>query len=111
MIPKIATAFCSGVAATGSTCGALNGAILALSMVQGRENADDNRERLYANTQALVNGFKEKFEHTKCPDLIQIQLGTPEASAEYQARGLSSQCEQYIRFTTQMAVELLAEGE
>lgn len=99
------------MAATGSTCGALNGAILALSMMQGRESMDDNRERLYANTQELVNGFKEKFEHTRCPELIHIQLGTPEASAEYQERGLSSQCEQYIRFTTQMAVILLAEEE
>lgn len=111
LIPAIATAFCSGLSQTGGTCGALTGGILALSMARGRRSTDDDREALYAKTQALVEGFEEKFKAVNCPDLIHIQLGTPEASAEYKIRNLSKQCEQYIREVTEKAVAMLQEAE
>lgn len=111
LIPKIATAFGSGVAETGSTCGALNGAILGLSMALGRTQQDDDRTQLYEKTQRLVTAFKDKFDSTNCPELIQLQLGTPEASEEYRQRGLSAQCETYIHFAAQMAAELLQEDD
>jgi len=79
-------------------------------MVHGREGLEYNRERLYEKTRQLVKSFEDKFRHTKCPDLIQLQLGTPEASEQYRARGLNQQCEEYIRFVTHMAVELVQEG-
>ena len=103
----MATAFCSGLAETGGLCGALTGGILALSLVQGRRTNGDTREKLYANTRKLIQEFEERFENKNCPDLIHLQLGTPEASAEYQARGLKPQCEQYIRQLTRQTVELL----
>lgn len=109
LIPKIATAFCSGVSATGSTCGALNGAILALSMRLGRTDQDDDRTRLYEKTQRLSAAFKAQHGYLNCPELLNLQLGTPEASEEYRKRGLNAQCTEYIRFATQMAVELLQE--
>lgn len=111
LVPAIATAFCSGLSETGGTCGALTGGILALSMARGRRSTDDGREALYEKTRALIGGFEQKFSAARCPDLIHIQLGTPEASAEYQARGLSTQCEQYIRQVTESAVALLQEEE
>lgn len=78
-------------------------------MVQGRGSQEDNREVVYRNTQKLVAAFKENFEHLKCPDLLQLQLGTPEASTIYRERGLNKQCEGYVHFVTKMAVELLQE--
>jgi len=110
LIPGIATAFCSGYAETGGTCGALNGAVLALSMIYGRRTNQDSRELVYAKTRQLVDAFEERFLATICPDLLQIKLGTPDASMEYQVRGLHKQCENYIRQITQVAVTLL-EGE
>ena len=109
LIPAVATAFCSGLSETGGTCGALTGGILALSMARGRRSQGDSRQALYENTRALIGGFEEKFAAARCPDLIHIQLGTPEASAEYQARGLSKQCEQYIRDVTERAAAMLQE--
>jgi C_GCAxxG_C_C family probable redox protein len=108
LIPAVATAFCSGLAETGSQCGALSGGILALSMVQGRRSNGDNRELVYTNTRRLMDHFDRTFKARTCPDLIHIQLGTPAASEEYAARGLSSQCEQYIREVTKRTIELLA---
>jgi hypothetical protein len=78
-------------------------------MVLGRDGLEYDRTRLYEKTRKLVTAFQEEFEHLTCPELLQLQLGTPEASAEYRQRGLSAQCEGYVRFATQMAVELLQE--
>ena len=76
-------------------------------MVEGRRTSQDSRVSVYAKTKHLVNTFQNTFQDTQCPDLLQLQLGTPEASVEYQARGLSKQCERYIREITRVAVELL----
>jgi len=84
---------------------------MAVSMLEGRRTTQDSRERVYAITRQLISTFQENFQHTTCPDLLQLQLGTPEASAEYQSRGLHSQCEQYIRLITHTAVKLLKEYE
>jgi len=78
-------------------------------MVHGRGSSDDYREVVYRKTQKLVAAFKENFDHLKCPDLLQLQLGTPEASVIYRERGLNKQCEGYVHFVTKMAVELLQE--
>jgi len=90
-------------------CGALTGGIMALSMTRGRRSIEDGREELYANTRALISGFEEKFGATRCPDLIHIQLGSPVASEEYQARSLHQQCEQFIREVTERTAAMLQE--
>ena len=79
-------------------------------MVEGRRTTQDSRERVYAVTRQLISTFQETFQHTSCPDLLKLQLGTPQASAEYQSRGLHKQCEQYIRLITHTAVKLLQEA-
>jgi len=83
---------------------------MAVSMVEGRATTQDSRERVYAITKQLIRTFQENFQHTTCPDLLQLQLGTPQASAEYQSRGLHQQCEQYIRLITHASVKLLQEA-
>ena len=79
-------------------------------MARGRRSTEEGREGLYEKTRTLIDCFEEKFEAARCPDLIHIQLGTPEASEEYRSRGLSKQCEQYIREVTSHTVALLQEG-
>ena len=54
LIPKIATGFCSGVAQTGGMCGAYSGAVMALSMVHGRDAAAAARH--YARASSLRPG-------------------------------------------------------
>jgi hypothetical protein len=80
---------------------------MALSMVEGRSSVSDGRELLYRKANLLVDEFQQAFGYRDCPDLIQIQLGTPEASAEYETRGLKAQCEGYIRAVAARTVELL----
>jgi hypothetical protein len=79
-------------------------------MVEGRESIDFEREVLYQKANLLMEAFTDKFDHKNCPDLILIQLGTPGSSVEYNARGLKSQCEEYIRETTSKTIELLSKS-
>lgn len=76
-------------------------------MVEGRNSIEAERENLYRKANLLVDGFKQEFKHTNCPDLLQLDLKSPDASEQYQARGLKSQCEGYIREVTARTVELL----
>ncbi|MEJ2757741.1 MAG: C-GCAxxG-C-C family protein [Anaerolineales bacterium] len=110
LIPKIASAFCSGLAQTNGPCGAMTGGVMGLSLCEGRMDARDGREKLYQKTQRLVDSFSGQFGDTYCTKLLQLQLGTREASQEYAARNLSVQCEDYVREAARMAVELIQEG-
>ena len=110
LIPRIATAFCSGLAQTNGPCGAMTGGVMALSMCEGREDVQDGREKLYQKTRHLVGSFEARFGNTHCTKLLKLQLGTPEASQEYADRGLSVQCEGYLREAARLAAELIQEG-
>jgi C_GCAxxG_C_C family probable redox protein len=109
LIPKIATGFCSGVAQTGGMCGALSGAIMALSMVHGRGTNGDGREFLYKISQKLVMGFEEKYGSQNCSGLLDLDLGTDEGQAAYKARNLFPTCEGYVREAARLVEELLVE--
>ena len=111
LIPRIATVFCSGQAQMGGQCGALTAGLMALSMVEGRNGISDPREALYQKANLLVDGFRQEFEHTLCPDLIRIDLKSPDASEQYQAGGLKSQCEGYIRYVTTRTIQILGENQ
>lgn len=110
LIPKIASAFCSGWAETNGPCGAMTGGVMGLSLCEGRANVQDGREKLYQKTQRLVQSFEAQFNNTHCTKLLQLQLGTPEAKEAYATRGLHVQCEGYVREAARLAVTLIAEG-
>jgi C_GCAxxG_C_C family probable redox protein len=107
LIPKIATGFCSGVAQTGGMCGALSGAILALSMVHGRGTNGDDRTFLYEKIKKLVWAFEDQFGSDNCSQLLDLDLGTEQGQAEYKARNLYPQCEGYVREAARLVGELM----
>ncbi len=51
VIPGIATAFGGGIGGTGSVCGALVGAVMAISLRHGRRDPSERDARAYALTQ------------------------------------------------------------
>lgn len=107
LIPKIATAFCSGVAQTGGMCGALSGGIMALSMVHGRGTNGDGRELVYEKTHRLVREFEEKFGSRNCSVLLELDLGMEEGREAYKNRNLYPQCEGYVREVGRLVEELI----
>ena len=59
ILPRIATAFCSGMARSCGTCGALTGAMMGVSLALGCANPSESVEPCYRATQRLI---KLKFE-------------------------------------------------
>jgi len=92
LLPAIATGFCGGVSRRGGMCGAVSGAVMAISLVGGRRCAADSQEETYAAVQALVDGFAKEFGSINCPELIGVDLGAEEGRAEFRARGLIKRC-------------------
>ena len=85
LIPKIATAFGSGLAGTDGACGALSGGYLALSMCKGRDTLADDRSTLYADIAKLKAMFQGSFSSTECTTLLGFSLSSPNAGEKFQA--------------------------
>jgi C_GCAxxG_C_C family probable redox protein len=58
IIPRIATGFCSGMAPTCGLCGAANGAIMGIGLLNGVRAPGDRRTANYAAVQHLLAGFE-----------------------------------------------------
>lgn len=83
LIPKIATAFGSGLCRTNGMCGALSGGILALSMIKGRTIPTDPRDELYSDVARLKELFETTFHTCDCTALLGFSLAEPEASTKF----------------------------
>lgn len=74
---SIASPFGGGIARQGETCGAVVGALLALSLEFGPRNTHNNEE-IYQASQEFIRRFKAKFTYTNCKQLINFDLSQPE---------------------------------
>ena len=74
---KAGSGLAGGVARHGETCGALTGAIMALSSVVGREKLEDIEQYRKAMELAgrVYNLFMEKVGHTLCWEIHKIKFG------------------------------------
>jgi len=61
LLPKIATAFCSGMARSCGICGALTGAMMGVSLVLGRSTPNEFVQPAYTATQCLIQTFEKEF--------------------------------------------------
>lgn len=82
---KLATGFGGGVGLFGDTCGAISGAVLAVSAVYGRSELPENEDRkaamhaaaqqlygkpgLYRIFNQIPNRLNEKYGHTQCREI------------------------------------------
>lgn len=107
LLPKIATAFCSGMSRTCGHCGALTGAVMGISLVMGRERSTDSVQDSYLPAQKLVREFEEAFGSRNCNDLLGCDLGTPEGQAAFRERKLHERCLQYTVKAAEIAARLI----
>jgi len=107
LIPKIATGFCSGVSRTCHMCGAVSGAIMAISMIFGRNAPDKSVEKNYSRVRTLMAMFEDRFGSINCQELIGCDLGTEEGQHTYQSNNLRAQCKEYTAEATKIAVSLI----
>jgi C_GCAxxG_C_C family probable redox protein len=109
LIPKIATGFCGGVARTSGICGAVSGAVMAISIYYGRSLPDEPIDRSYIPVQKIVELFENKFGSTNCRQLTGCDLGTEEGRKRFFAMNMLERCKGYTEEATRMAMSIIEE--
>jgi C_GCAxxG_C_C family probable redox protein len=109
LIPRIATGFGGGIARNGDTCGALLGAVIAISLALGRDSAEQNRDPCYPAVDRLYNDFVSTFGSCKCRELTGVDFKTPEGNAAYLERIHRERCTPIVEWAAKMAIRIIKE--
>jgi C_GCAxxG_C_C family probable redox protein len=83
LVPRIASAFAGGIGGTGSVCGALPGAVMAIGLRHGRQSSTEPYDRAHALTQELLRRFKAEMGHIDCRELTGMDFTTPDGLKRY----------------------------
>ena len=97
---RIACAFGGGVARTGATCGAVNGALMVIGLAEGGTHAGDAaaRERTYAAARTFLERFRAEHGSVTCRDLLGVDISTSEGHEAASDRGLfRTRCPAFVR--------------
>jgi len=107
---RLGTAFGSGMARIGDTCGAVTGAMMVLGLKYGRTRVEDTdaRENTYRLVDELVTKFKARNESIMCRDLLGCDPGSPEGQAFLKETGRHMiVCPKLIRDIAEILQEIL----
>lgn len=110
LLPRIATAFCSGMGRMSGTCGALTGAMMGLGLGMGRSDPGGSVQPTYAATQRLIREFEQAFGARDCHLLLGCDLNTPEGQATFKSQKLGRRCAMYTGAAAEIAARLVAES-
>lgn len=114
---KLATGFGGGVGLYGDTCGAIAGAVLAVSAVHGRSALPENDDRkvamqkaaqqlygkpgLYRIFNQIPNKIQSKYSHTLCREI------TAQWKNQWLCRDHALHCREIITDAAEIAVSLI----
>lgn len=110
LLPRIATAFCSGMARMGGPCGALTGAMMGIGLAFGRSGASESVQPAYDATRTLIREFEQAFGGRDCRVLLGCDLDTPEGQAAFREQRLAARCARYTGAAAEIAARLIAES-
>lgn len=112
LLPKMATGFCSGMARTCGTCGALTGAMMGGSLALGRSQTGESVEPCYTAIQQLIQGFEDRFGSRDCQTLLDgCDLNTPAGQAMFKQQQLGQRCREITGKTTELAINVIARSK
>lgn len=105
----VASAFGGGMRMA-ATCGALTGALMALGLAQGFDNADvDKKGHIENLTKEFVARWTSRIGNTNCKDILGTDVSKPEGRAEARAAGVfDRECPRCIEQGVLLLEELLA---
>ncbi len=78
IVPGIATCFAGGIGNTGSVCGAVIGAVMAIGLKKGRADTMEETFRTLAVAQELRGRFEAEMGSINCRELTGVDLTTEE---------------------------------
>ncbi len=110
LIPRIATGFAGGLSGTKNTCGAVTGAIMALGIAFGRDDAEAHSTPMYRKVQDFLTRFETEFSSINCFDLTQCDLGTKEGRQQFQEKEVGRKCMGYTARAAAIVAELVNDG-
>lgn len=96
---RIAQPFGGGIARSGSTCGAVTGALLVIGLKHGRCRVEDEaaREKTYALVHELIARFRERHGSIICRELLGVDLSTAAGHDEAKRRGAFTElCPRFV---------------
>ncbi|MEA1922541.1 MAG: C-GCAxxG-C-C family protein [Pseudomonadota bacterium] len=108
-----------GVALRGETCGAVIGSLMALGLIFGREELDD-QEGFSASlipAREFCHRFEKELGSTMCSDILESEFGKrydltdPLQVAEWQAAGSLDKCTAVVKKATQIVAEIIISKE
>ena len=108
VIPQIAYLFAGGIGNTGSVCGAVAGAVMAIALIKGRgETMEEMMGRL-----GLAQEFRRKFEkemnYIHCRELTGLDLTTQEGMEQLMKSDISQKvCFPAVGLAFQLVMEIL----
>ena len=108
--PKVAGGFGGGIGKHGEICGALSGAIMALGIVFGREEARDRegKDNMYNKTDRFIQKVKKEFGYTRCRDLTGCDMLTPEGQKRMKEQNIHDKiCSKLVAFGVEEASKLM----
>lgn len=113
ILPKIATAFCSGMSRTSGTCGAVIGAVMGVSLLFGRSTAEESNEASYCLTQEFLDAFEKEFGSINCRELLDgCELNTPEGQAMFNDQEFKKlRCSRFVGKAAEIAVRIITENQ
>jgi C_GCAxxG_C_C family probable redox protein len=109
LLPAIATGFCNGVAGTWGTCGALNGAVMAVNLAYGRNAPGEPVARNYQAVRTLIDEFGKSCGATHCSELLACDLDTQDGRRVYEENQLRNRCREYVATAARIAAGLVQE--
>ncbi len=109
LIPKIASGFCGGIARKGGICGAVSGAVMAISIFYGRGLPDEPIDKSYVPVKKIIEIFENKFGSTNCRELTGCDLGAEEGRKRSFAANMLERCRGYTGEATRLATSIIEE--
>lgn len=108
LVPRVSSGFGGGIARSQSLCGAVSGAIMALGLKYGRDNAADDRKIIYGRVQELLKGFTAHYGTLQCRELVGVDF-TDTAAMQQKGAQLHEECARYVRTAVELALRLMQE--
>jgi C_GCAxxG_C_C family probable redox protein len=106
----VAFCFAGGIGGTGSVCGAVAGAVMAIGLKLGRGQTMDESLSRMATTREFRRRFEAEMKSVNCRDLTGADLTTPEGRAQLMTTDTATRvCLPAVGTGFRIAVELLNE--
>jgi C_GCAxxG_C_C family probable redox protein len=110
IIPRIASAFAGGIGNTGTVCGAVSGAVMAIGLKQGRADTMEEALRNLAVAREFRRRFEAEMETINCRELTGADLSTPEGIEQFMGSDIpQTVCFPAVGVAYRLVVDLLKE--